>query len=216
MCSRSFADFGSHRRHIRLHTNEKPFKCHICSKEFSRKDSYKSHMHTHAQRKPFVCETCDKDFAYASTYKRHLNLHSGEKKFSCDVCKKSFVRQDYLACHVKMHEKRTRRDSNASLDSEINITESELMLNSDIDRSASFSVNDDLFPIPILLSMAESAVVNVNMCDGTSCIDSSAVELVADNEIELGPNPDIQASHYDVNMVIESSPTIPEPVNNHN
>ena len=191
MCSRSFADFGSHRRHVRLHTNDNPFKCHVCSKEFSRSDSYKNHLHTHAQKKPFKCETCEKTFAYASTYKRHLNAHWNGKKFSCDVCSKSFSRQDYLACHVKIHGKRKRRDSNTSLDSEINITESELMLNTEIDRSTSFSVNDDLFPIPILLSMAESAVVNVNMCDDTSCIDSSTVELTTDNEIELGPNPDI-------------------------
>eukprot|EP00112_Aurelia_sp_Birch-Aquarium-sp1_P007594 Seg1828.9 transcript_id=Seg1828.9/GoldUCD/mRNA.D3Y31 product="Zinc finger and SCAN domain-containing protein 22" protein_id=Seg1828.9/GoldUCD/D3Y31 len=210
-CSRSFADFGSHRRHQRLHTNQNPHKCHVCSRAFSRLDSYKNHMNTHATRKPYVCEVCRKDFAYRSTYKRHLALHSGEKKFSCDICGKRFFRQDYLACHKKTHDKRTRTDSNASSDSEINITESELMLcpNSEIERNASFSVNDDLFPIPILLSMAESAVVNVNMCDGTSCLDSSVV-LAADNEIELGTSSEIPTTHYGVSIDLESSPEIPK------
>ena len=168
-------------------------------------------MNTHATRKPFVCEVCNKDFAYRSTYKRHLALHSGEKKFSCDSCGKRFFRQDYLAYHKKTHDKRTRTDSNASSDSEINITESELMLcpNSEIDRNASFSVNDDLFPIPILLSMAESAVVNVNMCDSTSCLDSSGV-LAADNEIELGTSSEIPTTHYGVSIDLESSPEIPK------
>ena len=77
------------------------------------------------------------------------------------------------------------------------------MLNSEIDRNASFSVSDELFPIPILLSMAESAVVNVNMCDGTSCMDSAGV-LEADNEIELGTTSEIPSSHYDVSMDMES------------
>lgn len=85
------------------------------------------------------------------------------------------------------------------------------MLNTDIDRTASFSVNEeDLFPIPILLSMAESAVVNVNMCDGTPCMDSSTVELAVEHGTELGSRPTSPTSHYDVGMVIQRSPTMSE------
>lgn len=67
-------------RHIRKHTNEKPFKCDICSKETSRKDSLKLHMKVHAKRKKYSCSICKMGLKSKRTWKAH-NKRCEQKHF---------------------------------------------------------------------------------------------------------------------------------------
>ena len=50
-CGKVFSDFGSHKRHLRLHTGFKPFTCEHCGRDFTRLDSYKNHIRLHTGRK---------------------------------------------------------------------------------------------------------------------------------------------------------------------
>ncbi len=97
------------------------------------------------------------------------------------------------------------------LDSVININEGELLLcpSTEIESSSSYSVNADLSPIPILLSMAESAVVTGSICDSTEYLDSSSL-LAAASEIELGTSTEISTPRYDVGIDLESCSIIPK------
>ena len=98
-CNKCFSDFGSHKRHLRLHTGYKPFKCDKCDREFTRLDSYKNHVRLHTGVRPYKCEECQKEFNYLTTYKRHQNIHSGERPYSCDQCGRKFTRLIYVRNH---------------------------------------------------------------------------------------------------------------------
>lgn len=46
-CGKAFLYMSKYRRHLKIHTGEKPFACLICNKEFSQKANLKTHMSTH-------------------------------------------------------------------------------------------------------------------------------------------------------------------------
>ena len=43
-CNKAFRDSYDVRRHMRIHTGEKPYSCEICGKDFAQKSQVKSHM----------------------------------------------------------------------------------------------------------------------------------------------------------------------------
>lgn len=61
--------------HMRLHFNEKPFKCKFCKREFTLLASCKAHEERHRVRKKFVCPHCDTEFLFQSRLNRHLQTY---------------------------------------------------------------------------------------------------------------------------------------------
>lgn len=131
VCFKRFAKHFSLRRHMALHTGERPHKCSDCNYAFIQKSDLKRHSATHLDEFNFECPTCDKRFktqknlqghAIAHVTDRpfkcricpktfklnklrtyHESLHKGAKPFGCDLCGKRFVSKVYLKTHIKTH-----------------------------------------------------------------------------------------------------------------
>lgn len=94
-------------RHIHIHTNYKPCKCHICGSSFAVPATLKQHMRTHSGEKPFSCNICGKRFTTSSSLSIHNRVHSGERPLECKWpgCGKRFSESSNLAKHMRVHSK---------------------------------------------------------------------------------------------------------------
>lgn len=106
ICHKHFSTRGNLKRHLRSHSQVKPFQCNFqdCSSRFTEKKSLKIHMRRHTGEKPYMCKICDKGFSQSGVLQSHMNIHSNKKPFQCEKCKKSFRQRSQLSLHLLRHE----------------------------------------------------------------------------------------------------------------
>lgn len=105
-CSKGFSVPSKLERHLRIHTNTKPFVCPVenCRKSFSDKCNLTGHKLTHSNQKNFACDICKKSYKFNSQLKDHKKAHSNNKPFKCRICGKTYKWKTNLTVHIKKHE----------------------------------------------------------------------------------------------------------------
>jgi len=104
LCGKSFkSNAGLNDHNARSHGADKRHQCSTCSKTFVTKKELVMHTRTHTGEKPYQCQICDKRFSLMEALKRHMRSHTGEKPYSCEICNKAFAQGSGLARHMLTH-----------------------------------------------------------------------------------------------------------------
>uniref|UniRef100_A0A1B0DHL8 C2H2-type domain-containing protein n=1 Tax=Phlebotomus papatasi TaxID=29031 RepID=A0A1B0DHL8_PHLPP len=98
--------------HVKIHSEERNFKCEICEKKFKNTKQLKNHRRIHrsaTEQLPVIkCELCSTTVITGRQYKRHLrNEHGcsdGPDGHTCGVCGKVMNSMAALTVHKKKHE----------------------------------------------------------------------------------------------------------------
>merc|ERR1719357_1278291 len=89
-------------------TKRRSHNCDICSYTTQKRYLLRRHMKSHSDERPFVCNVCERGFKTRAALQNHENVHSGRKPHKCNFCPASFTTSGELARHVRYrhtHEK---------------------------------------------------------------------------------------------------------------
>lgn len=76
------------------------FECYLCGKKVQSSYNLRRHMMIHTGERPFGCDMCDRRFREFSDLKKHRRRHSNEANFVCMVCRvKQPTIQDSTRCN---------------------------------------------------------------------------------------------------------------------
>lgn len=107
MCG--YCDYSSPKRyllarHLKSHSEDRPFKCSICERGFKTQASLQNHVNTHTGIKPHQCTYCFSSFTTSGELVRHVRYrHTHEKPHKCTECDYASVELSKLKRHIRCH-----------------------------------------------------------------------------------------------------------------
>ncbi|KAJ8922982.1 hypothetical protein NQ315_001530 [Exocentrus adspersus] len=99
-CSKWFKTPKQLRLHVRVHTNERPYKCQICGEGFKQLNALGNHQVTHTKEKRYTCEICNGAYTTSSSLRRHQRrIHERGRAMKCGYCKGMFYNRADFTTH---------------------------------------------------------------------------------------------------------------------
>ena len=88
------------KRHLTVHSSEKPFACSLCTFRTKRAEDLAKHRSSHTGEKPYHCHLCGYEAREKYLLNRHLVIHNPQKDFLCDHCDYKTYSKKFLKHHV--------------------------------------------------------------------------------------------------------------------
>ncbi|XP_069188100.1 zinc finger protein 3-like isoform X2 [Procambarus clarkii] len=102
-CLKVFTRPGHVKRHMLVHSGDKPHECPECGKRFNQLVHMTTHRMVHADERPFQCAECCKKFRERGTIIKLMFVHSGDKPHVCLECGKRFSQHGSMKIHMLVH-----------------------------------------------------------------------------------------------------------------
>ncbi|XP_051034676.1 zinc finger X-chromosomal protein-like [Phodopus roborovskii] len=104
-CEYKSADSSNLKTHVKTkHSKEIPLKCDICVLTFSDTKEAQQHALTHQESKTHQCLHCNHKSSNSSDLKRHIiSVHTKDYPHKCEMCNKGFHRPSELKKHAATH-----------------------------------------------------------------------------------------------------------------
>lgn len=102
-CGKSFKGVSAFKRHLSVHTGDKPFVCDQCGRSFRLKHFLKSHKERHLEGRSYSCSDCEKTFNCKESLYLHTKIHKGDLAYTCKFCNKTLISVGALKSHIRIH-----------------------------------------------------------------------------------------------------------------
>lgn len=105
-CDKMFKNSSTLKQHVRIHEDQRQYRCDTCGVGFNRRDGLRLHMKVHEKTgsrglKECSCQVCGEKFPNHSTLVIHRNrVHKDGRQYTCHICNRSMISTRSLEWHM--------------------------------------------------------------------------------------------------------------------